>query len=192
MKIQTIFYGFLIVIFSISCDSQERFSKFENRITILEDSLSTLGEQIIYLNSEVWKLNRDKYNRELFENLDKIAYLNPGSSGYSTIKSDLGVLTVSLENVRPYANGSQVTLRWGNILNTAIDGLNMKVEYGSVDETGSPDNENAKSREFKMSESLKSGYWNNVNVVLEGIRPENLGFVRIREVYHSGIRLSTN
>lgn len=192
MKIQKIILGLLIFIFTISCESREQFSQLNNRITILEDSLSTIVGQITSLSSDVRELNLDKFERELIENFDKVAYLKPGSSGYSTIKSDLGVLTVSLENVRPYANGSQVTLRWGNILNTSIDGLNMNIEYGSIDESGSPDNENAKSREFTMSETLQSGYWNNVNVVLEGVRPENLGFVRIRELHHNGIRLSTN
>lgn len=188
MIIRNICIGILLASFTITCESQEKVTHLSNRIALLEDSLSTLESRIYELDGKIWQLNYDK----LIEELDKIAILYPGTDGYSSIKSDLGVLTVILDNVKPYANGSQVTLRWGNILNTTIDGLNMKIDYGSVDNGGNIVNENAKSRDYKMSKSLLPGSWNNVDVVLEGVRPENLGFIRINDLNHSGIRLKTN
>src|SRR5450631_4086229 len=47
--------------------------------------------------------------------LDEIAYITPGTNGYSLIKADLGIFTVSMVDVKPYANGSKVALMFGNI-----------------------------------------------------------------------------
>ena len=120
---------------------------------------------------------------------DKVAYLTPGSDGYAAVKMDLGYLTVNLANIAPYANGSKVSLTFGNLTSATIDGLKATIEWGSVDDKGLPKNEEAKSREIKLTESLFSGAWNKADVVLEGVPPTALGFVRVRDVTHQGIRL---
>lgn len=120
------------------------------------------------------------------------ALLMPGSSGYSVIETDLGILVVSLNDVKPYANGSQVTLRWGNILNTSINGFRMYIDYGDVDEEGMPNEETMREKEFQSSNRLREGTWNDIEVVLEGVRPENLGFIRLKYFEHIGISLNAN
>jgi hypothetical protein len=105
------------------------------------------------------------------------------------VKSDLGVLTVSIANIAPYANGSKVTLQFGNLSAATIDGLKAKLEWGSVDKNGRPNNENAKSRDVSFNEPLMSGSWTNSNIVLEGVPPQALGFIRLRDVGHHGVKL---
>ena len=83
-------------------------------------------------------------NRVL-EDLEKNVYLTPGSDKYSIVKSDLGILTVSIQNIVPYANGSKVTLQFGNLSSATIDGLKATLEWGAVDEKDVPDNDHAKS-----------------------------------------------
>lgn len=159
----------------VSCNQDSRVPALQSQVTALEAKVSQLEDQISV--------------KEMFKDLETIAYLTPGSAGYSVLRSNLGQLTVSLTNVQPYANGSKVTLQFGNLTAAGINGLKAKVEWGSLDKQGTPNNQDAKSREMTFTESFQSGSWTNVNVVLEGIPPAALGFVRVRDVGHTGISL---
>lgn len=105
------------------------------------------------------------------------------------IKTDLGPLTVSLEDIKPYANGSRVTLRFGNTTNATLDDASATVEWGTVDKKGSPLNDDAKSKEISFTKSFRPGSWNSVDVILDGVPPINLGFIRIHDVKNKGIHL---
>jgi len=159
----------------VSCSQDSRVPNLQSRVTALEDEVRQLKLQIS--------------TNEVFRDWEGVAYLTPGSEGYSLVKSDLGSLTVSLDNIQPYANGSKVTLRFGNLMAATINGLKAKIEWGSLDKKGIPNNQDAKSREVIFQESLQSGSWTNANVVLEGVPPSELGFVRLREVGHRGVSL---
>ena len=52
---------------------------------------------------------------------------------------------------------------------------------------GSPKNEQARSREISVNESLRAGAWTNVS--LEAVPPTELGFVRVKEMSHRSINL---
>ncbi|MDO5506392.1 MAG: DUF3251 domain-containing protein [Pseudoxanthomonas suwonensis] len=125
----------------------------------------------------------------LFKGLDQIAFLQPGDTGYSTVRYDLGVLTVELADISAYANGSKASIKFGNPLASTVTGLKIKLEWGKTDEDGVVDNDSAKSKQLTLTEPLLSGSWTTVPVVLEGVPPAELGFVRVREVAHTGIRL---
>jgi hypothetical protein len=127
---------------------------------------------------------------ELTNQVSPVAYLTPGSNGYSVVESDLGRMAVALDNVEAYANGSRVTLRFGNLTSATVNRAKAKIEWGNVDKEGRPQDESARSRELTFPESLRAGAWTNVPVVLEGVQPTELGFVRIRKVGHTGISLS--
>jgi hypothetical protein len=154
----------------------------DNRVAPLEAKVALLEKQVEQLQFQL------RFQSEA-KDWDQIAYLTPGSDGYAVIKMDLGHLTVNLANIASYANGSKVSLTFGNLTSATIDGLKAKVEWGSVDEKGLPKNQEAKSREIKLTESLYSGAWNKTDVVLEGVPPTALGFVRVSDVGHQGIRL---
>jgi hypothetical protein len=121
---------------------------------------------------------------------DSVALLTPGEKGYAAVKFDLGYLTLSLDDIQPYASGSRVKLRFGNLTSATVNGLKAKLEWGSVDGKGIPNNAEAKSREVTFEESLRSGSWTWVTVVLEGVPPTEFGFLRVKEVGHRGIALS--
>lgn len=168
---------------SVSCADPKQVTALEKRASELEAEIQTL-------KTSVKELEQEKSFDELLKGFETVAYLTPGSEGYSVIQTDLGRVTVMLVNVQPYANGSRVTLRFGNLLSAAINGAKAKLEWGSVDEKGSPRNEVAKSRDVSFTESLRAGAWTNVQVVLEGIPATELGFVRVRDLTHTGISLA--
>jgi hypothetical protein len=120
---------------------------------------------------------------------ERIVFLKPEDSGYSVLKLDLGNVTVRITDVKPYATGSKVSLQFGNLTSARIDGLKAKLEWGKIDDSGVAQNDKAKSREVELSESLAPGAWTQSELVLEGVPPTELGFVRLKGVDHSGIGL---
>ena len=91
--------------------------------------------------------------------------------------------------MQPYATGSKVSLQFGNLTSARIDGLRAKLEWGRVDDSGaarttrpSPGKSSSPSRRWP-------GAWTQADLVLAGVPPDELGFVRLKEVDHSGIGL---
>ena len=70
------------------------------------------------------------------EDMERVAYWRPGDNGYVAPRFDLGVITVKLDNVQPYASGSKVTLSFGNLSSAQIDGLKGKLDWEVVDKNG--------------------------------------------------------
>jgi hypothetical protein len=160
-----------------------------NSDAALKRRLDDTENKLAALQSTVAQFKGNKEWDDLVKDLDKMAYLTPGAEGYSTVRFDLGVLTIQLDDVKPYANGSKVTLRFGNVLSSAIDGLIATIEWGRVNEKGIADNSSAKSKEMTFNQTLQGGAWTETPVVLEGIPPAELGFVRVSKIRHTGIRL---
>jgi len=121
--------------------------------------------------------------------LDAIAYLTPGNSGFQPIKISLGLITISLVDIASYANGSKVSLRFGNPLNADLSGIKMLAKYGPTDEKGFISEEQHKTKEIELIETLNAGSWTTVAVVLAGVKPENLGAVMISKFEISKIVL---
>ncbi len=156
-----------------------RIPELEARIAALESKQKSLADD----------LTRTKFQQEL-EKLDGVAFLTPDQKGYAAVKFDLGYLTVSLEDIKPYANGSKVRLHIGNLTAARVNGLKAKIGWGSTDKAGIPNNASAKSREVALEESLRSGAWTSIELVLDGVPPAEFGFLRVSDVGHRGIGLS--
>lgn len=165
-----------------------------NSSTQLEAAqLITMRQELDAVKTELAETKKKQAEHDfnnLLKDIDRIAYMRPGDSGYSTVRYDLGVLTVELADVTPYANGSKVRLKFGNPLSSTVNGLKTTIEWGHTDENGSPDNASAKSKDVTFTESLRPGAWTTVSVVLEGVPPTDLGFVRVKGVTHTGILLA--
>lgn len=164
------------------CNEDPRVPALEQRL------LAKLNELEAANRALAEEVDRLKLQVEL-ATWDQIAFLKPGDEGYSALKYDLGVVTVKLADVKPYANGSKVALQFGNLTSARIDGLKAKLEWGKVNDKGIAQNDVAKSRDVTFNESLPAGAWTVTELVLEGIPPTELGFVRLKNVGHRGIGL---
>ena len=164
------------------CDRDTRVDGMQRQIQDMTKSLDELKKEVETLkNDSSW----DQFRRDL----EGVAYLTPGESGYSVVRTDFGPLTVTLEDIKPYANGSRVSLKFGNPMAATLTDVSATVEWGSVDEKGSPRNDQSKSRELPFNKSFQAGHWTTVEVVLDTIPPNTLGFVRIRDLKNKGIQL---
>jgi len=184
MTIRASLLSATVALFLLSaCSDPKTIQDLETRIKELEDASATTKDKLQTLEKEV------KYN-ELVRDWDAIAYLEPSADGYSVVRSDLGLMTVRLTDVKPYANGSRVILEFGNVSGATINGLKAKVDWGRVDDDGSPKADGEKTREITFDKKLKASAWTNVPVTLEGIPPAQLGYVRVSQVSHLGIELA--
>lgn len=152
----------------------------------IEEAEKRSDANFISLRDDVTQLNLDG----IVNSMEKTAFLTTGETGYSNVRFDLGTLTVALENVTDFANGSKVVLRFGNPLSSDIEGLNLTIDYGEVGFDRKPIFETSKTKKVKFSDTLKPGSWTFVDTVLDGLPSSKLGYVRIREVSHTGIGFS--
>ena len=66
----------------------------------------------------------------------------------------------------------------------------MTIDWGRVNKNGLPINEENKSKNITLTDSLIAAKWTPVSIVLDGVAPTELGYVRLKELHHTGIRLS--
>ena len=158
-------------------------------VSLLSGCREANEDRLKKLEEEVKAVKQKQLLDDVRLQMEGGAYLTPGSDGYSVVETDLGKMTVALKDVTAYANGSRVALRFGNLTSATVDGAKTTISWGSVDEKGNPRIESIKSREISFSKTLRSGAWTTVSVVLEGVPPTELGFVRIASVGHAGISL---
>ena len=78
------------------------------------------------------KVEIDRAVEKIGQEFDGAAYLTPGAEGYSVVRADLGALTVKIDNVEPYANGSRITLQIGNLTSATINGAKAKMDWAAL------------------------------------------------------------
>ena len=174
----------------------------KSKIADLTNSINKMSAENVSIMKEVGSANSQiaelttridvfvkLYVSSMLDNPGTSAILTPGSGGYSKLRYDLGVVTVSIKDIAQYANGTKVTLQFGNTLSATINGLSAKIQYGPVNESGVAQYDVAKTKEVTFNESFDSGSWADVDVVLEGIPSSQLGFVSISELTNRGISL---
>lgn len=173
------------VFFMAGCDAPKQGPTWDPRIDAVVTRIEAL-EKTSAAASQQEEL------RDLVRDLEGIAYLTPGSQGFSAIKSNLGILTISMENVVAYANGSRITLSVGNPMAASLEGMKAKVEWGKVDNANIAIDASVRSKNVQFAESFRSGSWTKTDVILEGILPADLGFVRVRNIELTSIKLATH
>jgi hypothetical protein len=181
----------LFCFLSFGCAQKSETDALRSQLADSTTQLTKVQEELDALKEQVTELRQKVNWTEVTEDWDRIAYLTPGDEGYSTVGFDLGTLTVQLTDVKPYANGSKVTLRFGNTLSSSINGLKATIDWGRVKAGGGPDNDSQKSKDASFVQTIRAGAWTAVSIVLEGVPPTELGFVRVSKVSHTGIRLAT-
>jgi hypothetical protein len=110
---------------------------------------------------------------------ENYATLTPGSDGFATVASNVGAMFVLMDNVRPYANGSKVRLRFGNLTSVAISSMTAFVGWGEMGKDGYP--EEAKSKEVTV-QNIRPGTMVAHEVTLDGLPSDTLGYVKVGRI----------
>ena len=170
----------LTIIVLIGCVDYERNNAIEAKMQELETKMQELETNIKSLEFGVHEFERS-------------ILLTVGSKDYLTLRYDLGYLTVLIDNIEPYANGSKAKIGFGNISNAKLNDISFTIDWGRL--MGSeyimdiPYHKTMKTKEVKLSKSFESGSWNYENIILEEFPFDSLGFIRIKNLKSSGIGL---
>ena len=184
-------FAMLITVASLQgCDQpskelQDKVDALDRRISKLEGAQMQLSTRVGVVEGQATKLETSQSLRDMIDQFKGVAYLSPGSEGYEVIEFSLGTLAVSLEDIRPYANGSRVILDFGNPTSAMVTGISMNLEWGK----SASDAATTKTRQLTLTENLRGGAWTKIPVVLEGVPPTDLGFVRVKDFKNGGVSL---
>ena len=151
----------------------------------VESNSSTLAD----LEKRIKSLEGFRFDEEITKDTD--AYLRLTSPGYEVVQTNIGRMTVQLANIEEYASGSRVTLRFGNLTSAIVQGLHATIEWGKVNAKGVPEYPVQHVQQITLSEDLLPGVWTETPVVLDSVPPKELGFVRFKDVTHTGIKLGS-
>jgi hypothetical protein len=127
---------------------------------------------------------------DLYKNFETIAYLPVSEKKFATIKSSIGTVVFLIDDIKPYANGSNLKLIIGNPLYASLSDVKFKIDYGELDKENMPIDESQKTKDVSLLKPLKQGRWNKEEVILGGILPEKLGYIRIHDFDFRSITLN--
>jgi outer membrane murein-binding lipoprotein Lpp len=160
------------------CSENEEMRALKSRANKLEQSNEKLSQELTLL--------RDKAgpNAEEFS-----AYMQKGDEGYSRLRFDLGTLLVTIGQIRGHERGTEVIFNIGNLTAANITRLKADIKWGTIDNDGYPENREANLRQVEINKYLPAGAWTAASVVLDGVKPESVEFIRLKDVLHRTVEL---
>jgi hypothetical protein len=136
------------------------------------DQLSKIEERLNKLEADDFSTNISKHD---------VAFMQPTDSGYSLLDTDFGRLAISIENVQPYASGSQITLQIGNPTSARFSNVKAKIEWGSLGQDKLPIDDHTHSLNWAPTDTLPAASWHTVVINMPDVPPAQLGWIRISE-----------
>jgi hypothetical protein len=116
----------------------------------------------------------------------RVVELDPAKKDYSRLDASSGFFLVSCRNVQPYLDGFKVTIRIGNPLNCSFDGFEVGTEWGPRYQGALKDGaayatwrSAVRLQVFSFPDSLTKGHWNDVDLILAGTKPGDLGYIKV-------------
>ncbi|KFC08532.1 putative lipoprotein [Trabulsiella guamensis ATCC 49490] len=161
-------------LFSLSACAQQ------SEVRQMHQSVSTLNKEMAQLNKETVKITQQ--NR-LNAQSSKGVYLLPGSNTPARLESQIGTLRMSLLNAAQNAQGTRVTLRIQGESNDPLPAFSGTVEWGQIQGTTESFQEvNVQNQLINAPASTLAPSDVDIPLQLNGITPDQLGFVRIHDI----------
>ncbi len=161
-------------LFSLSACAQQ------SEVQQMKQSVSALNSTMSQLNQETVKITQQN---ALNAKSTSGVYLLPGANTPARLKSQIGTLRMSLVNVAPNADGTRATLRIQGESNDPLPAFSGTVEWGQIQ--GTTDNfqeVNVQSQLINAPASVLAPSDVDIPLQLNGVTPEQLGFVRIHDI----------
>ncbi len=170
-----------------ACDAEERAQNAEAAVEQQRTEVDALKKRIDDLEVKVWVLETTK-------NPYQTAVFDPASNeGYQRLDSTCCSFAVSIESVKPNADGAKVRVNVGNFTSATFRAGTFKIKWGPRRDKATPYSEWQKSineKDQKFLDDLLPGRWNKVDLVLPGVPPDKLGYLEL-SLDTSEIRLFT-
>jgi len=118
------------------------------------------------------------------ENGDE-ATVDCAQKGYSFARTQLGMLLVKCEDLRPFGDGYRVALRIGNPHAALLLGVNLSVRYGprppeDPKASWAEWTQSLHEKQLKLPDTLRPGAWNRVEIVLAPAKTGDVGFIGVK------------
>ncbi|WP_436858856.1 DUF3251 domain-containing protein [Citrobacter tructae] len=152
----------------------------QSEVRQMHQSVRTLNTEMNQLNKETVKITQQN---SLNVKSTSGVYLLPGANTPARLNSQIGTLRMSLVNIAPNAEGTRVTLRIQGESNDPLPAFSGTVEYGQIQ--GTTDNYqevNVQNQLINAPASVLAPSDVDIPLQLNGLTPDQLGFVRIHDI----------
>jgi len=122
---------------------------------------------------------------------DPTAELKLGDKGFSYAISSIGILTFELIKTESFGSGTKATLKIGNITAARISRMELYGFWQKSSASGEPTESTVFPRPLQIDEPCPGGSWCTVTVIIEGVRPVDLGAISITSASIEDIALKT-
>ncbi|POU73658.1 hypothetical protein C3387_04735 [Leclercia sp. LSNIH6] len=161
-------------LFSISACAQQ------SEVRQMNQSISSLNTTMNKLNQETVKITQQN---ALNAKSTSGVYLLPGSNTPARLNSQIGTLRMSLMNVAPNADGTRATLRIQGESNDPLPAFSATVEWGQIQGTTDSFQElNVQTQLINAPASVLAPSDVDIPLQLNGMTPDQLGFIRIHDI----------
>jgi hypothetical protein len=152
----------------------------QSEVRQLHQSVSTLNKEMSKLNQETVKITQQN---SLNAKSGSGAYLLPGANTPALLKSQIGTLRMSLKDMAPNAAGTRVVLHIQGQSNDPLPAFSGTIEYGQLQGTTENYQEvNVQNQLINAPASTLAPSDVDIPLQLNGITPEQLGFVRVHDI----------
>lgn len=171
----------IIVIIFPSCDKQNRDENkeldelkgrvrdIEFEIKIQESITKKHFDDLIQLEYDF--LLDGKRIKHLFIDLKNC-------NGFQTVYSSYGMFFVSVKDVQPYLDGYKITFEIGNPGNVTYTNPKITLKWGlDLNNENLDELNKIKEREFNILKDLERGYWNKIEIFVNPLKSNELGFL---------------
>ncbi|MCE9981524.1 DUF3251 domain-containing protein [Leclercia adecarboxylata] len=161
-------------LFSLSACAQQ------SEVRQMNQSISSLNTTMNKLNQETVKITQQN---ALNAKSTSGVYLLPGSNTPARLNSQIGTLRMSLVNVAPNADGTRATLRIQGESNDPLPAFSATVEWGQIQGTTDSFQElNVQTQLINAPASILAPSDVDIPLQLNGLTPDQLGFIRIHDI----------
>lgn len=161
-------------LFSLSACAQQ------SEVRQMNQSISSLNTTMNKLNQETVKITQQN---ALNAKSTSGVYLLPGSNTPARLNSQIGTLRMSLVNVAPNADGTRATLRIQGESNDPLPAFSATVEWGQIQGTTDSFQElNVQTQLINAPASILAPSDVDIPLQLNGLTPNQLGFIRIHDI----------
>ncbi|QXA24434.1 DUF3251 domain-containing protein [Escherichia fergusonii] len=152
----------------------------QSEVRQMKHSVSTLNKEMTQLNEETIKITQQN---KLNAKSQSGVYLLPGSNTPARLESQIGTLRMSLMNISPATNGTALTLRIQGESSDPLHAFSGTFEYGQIQGTTENFQEvNVQNQLINAPASILAPSDVDIRLQLNGISPDQLGFVRIHDI----------
>lgn len=152
----------------------------QSEVRQMKHSVSTLNKEMTQLNEETIKITQQN---KLNAKSQSGVYLLPGSNTPARLESQIGTLRMSLVNISPATNGTALTLRIQGESSNPLPAFSGTFEYGQIQGTTENFQEvNVQNQLINAPASILAPSDVDIPLQLNGISPDQLGFVRIHDI----------